>query len=140
MRTLDFDALRSEQRAEPLHLILGGKTYDLPPSIPASVVLDVIRLHLTDGDASDVPVNEAFGMLEQLFGGDTLKTVLRESGLGLNELPDLLGKVVEQYLGSSLPNREARRASHSRRSKNGRSWRPTSSGSTASTSRSHSPG
>lgn len=121
MPTLDFDALRSEQRAEPLHLILGGKTYDLPPSIPASIVLDINRLHLTEGDSADVSVDDALSMCESLFGGDLFKTVLRESGLSLTELPDLLGKIIEQYIGTSVPNRAARRVKHSRRLRSGRS-------------------
>lgn len=136
MPTIDFDAFRGEQKGEPFTLKVGGKIYTLPPSLPAAVALEISRLKLGDND-DDVEVSpaDAARLCESLFGPDLLRRILNESGLGLEELPDLADRVLAGYMeraGAQAPNRETRRM-RSRRSRNGLSSKRTSSASTRST-------
>ena len=122
MPTIDFDALRRERSGEPLTMKIGGKVYDLPPSLPASVALDINRLYSDEGPDADITPRVALRMCESLFGADLLATILRESVLPLDELPTLWLSVIQMYAGGSQsPNRAARRASRSPRSKSGHS-------------------
>jgi hypothetical protein len=116
MPLIDFDALRGEQTAKPFQIKVGGKVYDLPPSMPASVALIVNRLHLGAGDQADVTAEQAIELCEALFGADKLEIILRESQLPVTALPDLVGEVMKEYMkGLRSPNRATRRAKASRR-------------------------
>jgi hypothetical protein len=97
-RTIDFDAFRAEQKREPVELLVGGKTYQLPPTLPAALALDVVRLNEELGAGAEARTEDLLNVGAALFGGeDGFKAVLTESGIGLDELPDLIQMVVEVY-------------------------------------------
>lgn len=99
-RTIDFDAFRAEKKAEPLELTLGGRVFELPPSMPAPLALDVLRLHEMGPDA-DVPLEKIVALGEGIFGGEEkLREVLTLGNVTLTELPDLIKMVVEAYTAS----------------------------------------
>lgn len=104
-RIVDFDAFRAEQKQEPLELKIAGQTYALPASMPASLALDVIRLH-EDMEADQEPkVEDLLKIGAGLFGGTAkFQAVLMEAGVGLDELGDLIQMVIEAYTVASDPN------------------------------------
>lgn len=131
-RVLDFDAFRSEKKEEPLVLKLGGKTYDLPPSMPASLAVDIVRMHAEGLDDSELIKQDPAALHRlgaEMFGGsEVFSRVLTDGAVTLTELPDLLLQVLQMYAGP-VPNRAARRQTGRRAStssKTGRSSKPTS--------------
>ena len=109
MSVIDFDAFRAEQKAEPMLLKIGGKTYKLPPSMPAALALDIVRLKALEGDDANVQVEDLLKVGSALFGGEAqFQSILAEGGITMDELPELLKKVITAY--SPSPNRETRRA------------------------------
>lgn len=96
-RTVDFDAFRAERKEEPVYFVIGGKTYELPPALPAAIAVDVIRLRAIDGDESEVPLDvlETFG--QALFGKDIWAKLLGEHRVTMAEVPPLLEQVLEVY-------------------------------------------
>lgn len=105
MPTIDFDAARAERAEEPVKLIKDGVTYLLPPSIPAEVALDLIRLRAAHGEESQVPAEDVERMARALLGKD-YDGLIR--GLTLPDLEDLLKRLMAVY--APAPNRAARRA------------------------------
>jgi hypothetical protein len=140
-KLIDFDAWRAEQKSEPVKLTLGGRVYDLPPSMPASLALDVVRMNSEDPNA-EVPEDMVISVGAAVFGSEALfNQVLRDHNITLDELPNLIRMVMDSYTGSAAPNREARRKRAAKvipfptpsSSPNGASSKPTSPGSTTST-------
>lgn len=106
---IDFDAFRAEQKQEPVELKLGGKTYHLPPSLPASLALDLIRMNMKDSDA-DIKPEDVERMGAELFGGTAqFHEIIREGGVTMDEMPELMKMILNQYAGVKAPNRGARR-------------------------------
>ncbi len=100
-RVIDFDAFRAEQKAEPLDLKIGGHTYTLPSSLPASLALDVIRQNGDDPNAEMDPT-QLISMGEGIFGGhDEFKKILDDNHVTMEELPELFKMVFNAYNGAS---------------------------------------
>ncbi len=116
-RTIDFDAFRQEQEAEPLVLKLGGKEYQLPSAIPAQLALEIIRIRAQYGPEHDIEPQELDKLGRALFGPDLWATCLGEGHVTIDELPALIQFVLNEYGGEEgiLPNREARRARRAKR-------------------------
>lgn len=135
-KVIDFDAFRAEQKQEPVSLKLGGKEYALPASLPAALALDLIRMNATDADR-EPNMDEIERMGAELFGGTAVfHEVLREGGVTMDEMPELIKMVLNQYAGVTPPNRGARRKrakTTSASSGTGRSSSRTSDASTSST-------
>jgi hypothetical protein len=107
-RTVDFDAFRAEQKLEAFNLVIGGKTYEMPPSLPAALALDVIRLSEEMDAKAEPKIDDLMRIGAALFGGkEQFRTVLLEAGVGLDELGDLIQMVIEAYTGKRDPNPEA---------------------------------
>lgn len=107
MPTIDFDAFRAERNAEPVRLLIGGVTYALPPSLPAAVALDLIRMKAETGEGFIVPVTEIEVWSTRLLG-DAAPGILAQ--LGFDELAMLLERLLAVYSPGPVPNRAARRA------------------------------
>lgn len=107
-RTVDFDAFRAEQKKEPLELLISGKTYQLPSTLPAALALDVVRLNEEMQADEDAKIEDLLRVGAAIFGGsEQFQTVLSESGVGLDELADLIKMIIEAYTGAPDPNSEA---------------------------------
>lgn len=107
-RVIDFDAFRAEQKAEPIMLKLGGHTYPLPSSLPATLALDVIRKNGVDSEAELGP-GELVTMGEGIFGGsEQFNAILSENSITMEELPELFKMVFATYNGEpEVPNPES---------------------------------
>lgn len=88
-RYRDFDAAVAE--AEPITFTVTGKTYSLPPDVPAAVILEEIR----NGTGGNDP-KAGLRFLEALLGKEALDEMV-ERGLGLKQLTDLSDWLAEQY-------------------------------------------
>lgn len=108
-KTIDFDAFRAEQKAEPAYLTLGGKQYELPASLPAALALDLIRMQAVDADA-DLRPEDVDRMGAALFGGlEKFRTILSDGAVTMDEMPELIKQVLNMYAGVTPPNRGARK-------------------------------
>jgi hypothetical protein len=141
-RLIDFDAFRAEQSEEPLIVRIGGQEYRLPASPPALVALDVMR-RMETSEAKKIRFlpHEVPALAESIFGPEMLAELTGRHRLTSSELTVLLERVMTSYTEDAMPppNRQTRRRAASPRSRSissrpGRSSRPTSSASMASTS------
>ena len=97
-RVIDFDAFRAEQAHEPISLIVGGRTYELPWGLPATIALDVLRLNETIAQGAEVGPEDLMRIGAALFGGDApFREVLAGAGITMDELPDFIRLVMEAY-------------------------------------------
>lgn len=113
---IDFDAYRAEQQGRPLIIRIGGQDYSLPPSPPASVALDGIRL--SRSGATTVPADEVAGLAAGLFGKPVLDELIGVHRLTVAELQALITRVMDIYAAeaSPPPNRGSRRTQRRTRS------------------------
>ncbi len=137
-RTIDFDQFRAEQKNEPVEFIIGGKTYALPPAMPASIAVDIMSMQdLFENDDADVPPEVMEQIGKSLFGETMWKELLAEHRITVDEIPVLMEKVLEAY--TEPPKEEAETptsatpAPSSPSSSRGRRSKRTSSESTEST-------
>lgn len=115
--TGDADQALAEVDGKPVLMPWKGGAVSLPPSLPAIVMVRLIRLRKKSGDEADVNPEEAVEMLEGIFGGaDALDAALVAHSVGMDELPDFLEAAMSAY-NPSQGNRKARRA----RARGGRS-------------------
>lgn len=96
-KLIDFDAFRAERNEDPVILKLGGKTYNLPPSMPASIAVDLIYIKATLGEENDVPLDMLDKVGRSIFGGDLWESVLNEHRIQVDEIGDLIRMVLEAY-------------------------------------------
>ena len=104
-KLIDFDAYRAEQEQVPVKFRIGGVIYDLPPALPASVAVDVIRMKQTMGDDEEIEASKLVGFCVAVFGSDLWATILDQHRLSMDELPRLLEMVLEAYTAD--PKEEA---------------------------------
>ena len=118
-KTIDFDAFRSEQKVEPVVLVLGGKSYEMPAALPAALALDIMRLREVSDDTSKVKPEDLLMVGAALFGGaDQFRTVISEARVTMDELPDFVKFVLDAYTSAvadpnPAPQKRERRASPS---------------------------
>ncbi len=134
-RVINFDRFRAEQKDEPVEFIIGGETYHLPSSLPASMAVDMMRMQevLQDEDA-EVPndVMDQFG--RSLFGETIWANLLTKHRITVDELNPLMEQVFEVYTDAPKEGAEESTSetetSSSTSSKRGRGSKRTSSAST----------
>lgn len=97
IKTVDFDAFRKEQSGSPVKFLIDGETYDLPPSLPAAVAVDIIRLRSTAGDNAQVPLDMLDGFGRSIFGSAMWATILDKHRITVNEIPALLEQILGVY-------------------------------------------
>lgn len=141
-RTINFDNFRAEQNEEPISLIIGGETYDLPPSLPASLAVEMMRMQEAfEDEDQEVPPSAMDTFGSEMFGPTVWSELLRRHRITVNELSPLMEMVFEAY--SDEPPKEETEATPgstsrtpragSTSSRSGRGSKRTSSASTAST-------
>lgn len=96
---IDFDAFRAEQQEEPKVFKIGGENYPLPPSLPAALAVDIIRLKATLGEGADVPLEVLDNFGRSIFGEEIWRVVLDKHRLTVAEIPHVLEMVIAEYNG-----------------------------------------
>lgn len=90
----DFDAFMSEVKEEPLVVRIFGKDEELPASLPADVVLSIVR---RNSDPNAVMTDaETFAMAERIFGGKLQEWC--DKGLTITQLEVLITNVMQMYV------------------------------------------
>ena len=135
-KVVDFDSFRSEQTGEAKIFRIRGKEYAMAPTIPAILILRVLRLKAEIGDDADVALDVFDTLGRAVFGVKEWDAVLMENQIGFEEIPALITAVIRVYTpkakaGSPTSPTEP---SSTTSSKRGRGSRRTSSASTGSTS------
>lgn len=131
-KMVDFDAFRAEQDEQPVLFKIGGKTYDLPPALPASVAVDVIRMKQELGDDGNADFDKLEAFCQNIFGKELWSAIMQEHRITMTELPQLLTMVLATYTDTDEgPKAEAsptspRKARSSASSSRGRGSKPTS--------------
>jgi hypothetical protein len=105
-RFKDFDQYFAEMQREPLRLRIFGEEHELPPAIPASVVLSFHRLQQRDR-AEDVGDTELLELFGAVFGQERVERWFGR-GLDVEQMVELLSWAMEQY-GAGQPAPKAPR-------------------------------
>jgi hypothetical protein len=111
-KVIDFDAFRREQTGEPVLLKIEGVEYSLPPDMPATVALDVIRLNRDMGAGGNVPPDVLLSIGEGLFGDEQFRKIVKDHKLSVPDMGALIRETLKAYnsVTEQPPNRETRRA------------------------------
>ena len=113
-RFIDFDAARAEREAEPLTLRAYGETFELPPFMPASILLDVVRWQEERDSDEELTVADSVSILRRMLPEDVLSALLERDDFSTDDLSDLVRLVAGAYSGDSgeapPPNRAQRRS------------------------------
>lgn len=95
-RFRDFDAFWAETTREPVKFRYGGKTYELPPEIPAIVILKAVRLAEDEAADKQVSPDDVIGLATNLLGSKNMDALLA-SGISIDRLGDVVKWALEQY-------------------------------------------
>jgi hypothetical protein len=115
-RYIDFDKARAERKQEPLTLLVYGVEYALPPAMPASLLLDMIRMEEGKQHSDELTYAEMVDILNQILSKDVLAPIVAHDDFSIEDLANLLRTVMQMYTGAAsesgeapAPNRTARR-------------------------------
>ncbi|MDD3920952.1 MAG: hypothetical protein PHO41_07275 [Eubacteriales bacterium] len=95
----DFDAFWAEKNREPITFTACGKKYNLPPEVPASLMLQVMRLQQNEGNQASVSFEAIEELLTGMLGEKQYKSLL-SSGIGMAQLTDVLDWIMVAYNGA----------------------------------------
>jgi len=85
----DFDKAWKEKDRKGYKFKVRGKSYELPHSAPASIMLELVRLAKSLGEDADIPAHEATNLAVMMVGKDQVDQML-EDGLTVEELNEIL--------------------------------------------------
>ena len=95
-RYKDFDSFFEEQERKPLTFKMFGEEHELPPAMPAAIMLKMARLQQEKGKDEDISEDQMASMAVDLLG-DKLFEELCSKGLDLEQLEELIKWATEQY-------------------------------------------
>lgn len=101
-RFRDFDQFFAEQQRTPVRFRLFGEEHELPPAMPAALMLQFLRLK-ERGNGEQVGDEEAVRLFEAVFGAARL-AALSAKGMDMEQLMALLEWVMEQYGAGATPS------------------------------------
>lgn len=102
-KLIDFARFRRERQARREPVVITdehGEQYELPGSMPASIMLEItalMREYGEDLDVSKAPPTILYTMLLDLFGTEQMKRFLRNNQVTDEELGDLFAYIMEIY-------------------------------------------
>lgn len=97
---IDFDSFMEETKQEPVIIRIFGKDEELPASLPADIVLEIVRRNKNGEDSlSDA---DTFSMAERIFGGKLQEWC--DKGLTVDQLEALIVKVMAMYTNKRKNN------------------------------------
>lgn len=96
-KLIDFNMFRAERDAEPVILVIGEDRYELPPTLPVSVALDMIEMKATLDDSADVPLDMLGKTGEAVFGDELWQSLLVKHHIGVDEIGPLIQMVLAAY-------------------------------------------
>ena len=103
-KTIDFDAFRSERAHETISLVVGGKTYTLPGSLPAALALDVVRINAAQEKGEEVKTEDLVDIGAAIFGGaEQFREVLTIGRVTMDDFGDFIKLILEAYTAEVAP-------------------------------------
>lgn len=94
-RYRDFDAAWNEQSKVPITFRAKGEEFALPHSLPAVVVVKLLRLQKQHGEA-EIPQTDLMELMLSILEEEQSNRLFAK-GLTVDELGDLLKWIMEQY-------------------------------------------
>lgn len=101
-RYRDFDAFFEEQENNPVQLKIFGETHNLPSSLPAIVMLKILRMQ-KEKTLNELEMME---MCMEIFGKKRFEKWL-EKGLTVDQMQELIRWAFEQYRQGDSGNTKA---------------------------------
>jgi len=92
----DFDKAWKEKNQEGYSFKARGEEYELPPSVPASIMLEALNLKKEYGDEEELPPEKTIELAVNMLGQDQVDQML-DDGLTADELGDIIVWANEQY-------------------------------------------
>jgi hypothetical protein len=102
MPYLDFDAFRREHEKEPMIVHIFDKDYELPASLPASVMVRILRLQAENG--GELPAHEVIFLAEKFMGETMLNELLERPDYSMEVMAEMIKEVIAAYSGGSVPH------------------------------------
>lgn len=96
-QTIDYDAFRREVEQEPIGFKIGGVTYDMAPSLPAAIAIQVLALQESKDSNDDVPLDLLQSVGASCFGADVWVELLTVNNVTIEEIPDLVQAMLSAY-------------------------------------------
>lgn len=94
---IDYDSFRKEVTQEPIGFTIGGETYDMAASLPATIAIQVLALQSADSE-SDVPLELLETVGTACFGRETWLKILAVNKVSVDELGDLVQAMISAYV------------------------------------------
>ncbi len=92
----DFDQAWAEKDNETIEFKARGEQYELPPSIPASIMFDAISLKKKYGDEEEIPDEKTMEIAKKMLGEEQVDAMC-DDGLTADELGDIIIWANKQY-------------------------------------------
>jgi hypothetical protein len=95
----DFDLFYEQEiKREPVTFKINGETYELPPSLPAMILVRVLRMEKQKGKKGKVSDAEQMEIAFDLFGETQFEKMCAD-GLDIDQMGDLFKWVLSVYTG-----------------------------------------
>jgi hypothetical protein len=101
--TINFDDLWEDERQEPFMVRIKGTDYEVPPAIPAKLILIATRLSKTQSKKSEAAPEVLLEMGEVIFGKKNLDKMLAEE-ISFDHLGRVLEMVQQEYARRAQAN------------------------------------
>jgi len=101
-RFIDFDPFIKEVQKDPLVIKLFDKQYTLPASLPASVMLRILRLQAEH--EGELPPHEILFLAEEFMGKNVMEELLANNNFSLEIMGQLISDVIAVYSGGKIPH------------------------------------
>ena len=99
-RVVDYDQFRRERDPEivdPPVFKIGGVEYEMAPTLPASLAIDVMAAQGSLGDDAEVPVELITQVGGSVFGDELWREILRKNKIGMEELGPVVMAILQVY-------------------------------------------
>jgi len=93
----DFDEFFAEFAKEPVKFRVGGRDFEAPPELPASVALQTLATMEKYGSQEDVPESELLQMALALLTKEQLAILTDEVKVSINQLGAIISWLLQQY-------------------------------------------
>ena len=105
MSVKDFDKAWDEKDEEGYPFKVLGREYELPPSVPASIMLEALNLKKEYGDEDELPPEKTIDLAIDMLGKEQVDQML-DDGLSADQLGDIIVWANQQYSAEEVETDE----------------------------------
>jgi len=95
----DFDEFWSGVEKDSHTFTAYGEEFEIPPTMPAKVILEIYRFEKKNGQDAEIPDGKALELGMDILGEDQLER-LADAGAGVDEIIDIITWSQEIYSGN----------------------------------------